>query len=139
MTSSTQRNVYGARLRRSWRGFRARDRRRWPADPGEVDRVLLEVSCGVAIRVDGVAEQILDTAGSGHGAVNDCTAQPIIQDLPFGGVGNSGRGKYHSERGFRAYTNTRGALYDSTRLDLGVRYPPHDYNQTLRTFAHLRS
>jgi hypothetical protein len=57
-------------------------------------------------------------------AVNDCTLQPIIHDLPFGGVGNSGMGKYHGEWGFRAYTNARGVLYHSTRLDLGVRYPP---------------
>ncbi len=87
-----------------------------------------------------VAEQILDSTASGDAAVNDCTVQPIIHDLPFGGVGNSGMGKYHGEWGFRAYTNARGVLYHSTRLDLGVRYPPYDHNQALRrTLAHLRS
>jgi aldehyde dehydrogenase (NAD+) len=49
-------------------------------------------------------------------------------------------GKYHGEWGFRAYTNARGVLYHSTRLDLGVRYPPYDHNQALqRTLAHLPS
>ncbi len=87
-----------------------------------------------------VAEQILDSTASGDAAVNDCTLQPIIHDLPFGGVGNSGMGKYHGEWGFRAYTNARGVLYHSTRLDLGVRYPPYDRNQTLRRIvAHLPS
>ncbi len=39
-----------------------------------------------------------------------------------------------------AYTNARGVLHHSTRLDLGVRYPPYDHNQALRrTLAHLRS
>jgi aldehyde dehydrogenase (NAD+) len=87
-----------------------------------------------------VAEQILDSTASGDAAVNDCTVQPIVHDLPFGGVGNSGMGKYHGEWGFRAYTNARGVLYHSTRLDLGVRYPPYDHNQALRrTLAHLPS
>ncbi len=36
MTSSIQRNMCGARLRLSWRGFRARDGCRWPADPGSI-------------------------------------------------------------------------------------------------------
>jgi aldehyde dehydrogenase (NAD+) len=79
-----------------------------------------------------VAEQILDATGSGDAAVNDCMLQPIIPDLPFGGVGNSGMGKYHGEWGFRAYTNARGVLYHSTRVDLAVRYPPYSENQRLR-------
>jgi acyl-CoA reductase-like NAD-dependent aldehyde dehydrogenase len=87
-----------------------------------------------------VADQILDSTASGDAAVNDCTVQPISHDLPFGGVGDSGMGKYHGEWGLRAYTNARGVLYHSTRLDLGVRYPPYDHNQALRrTLAHLRS
>ncbi len=85
-----------------------------------------------------VAEQILDSTTSGDAAVNDCTLQPIIHDLPFGGVGNSGMGKYHGEWGFRAYTNVRGVLYHSTRLDPGLRYPPYENNQVLRKIvAHL--
>jgi hypothetical protein len=44
-------------------------------------------------------------------------------------------GKYHGEWGFRAYTNTRGVLYHSTRIDLDVRYPPYDRNKMLRAFV----
>jgi len=72
-----------------------------------------------------VAEKILESTASGDAVVNDCTVQPIIHDLPFGGVGNSGMGKYHGEWGFRAYTNARGVLYHSALLDLGLRYPPY--------------
>jgi aldehyde dehydrogenase (NAD+) len=82
-----------------------------------------------------VTEQILNSTTSGDAAVNDCTLQPIIHELPFGGVGNSGMGKYHGEWGFRTYTNARGVLYHSTRLDLGVRYPPYDRNKTLRAIV----
>ena len=74
-----------------------------------------------------VAGQILDSTTSGDAAVNDCTIQPLIPDLPFGGVGNSGMGKYHGEWGFRTYTNARGVVYHGTRIDPDLRYPP--YNQ----------
>jgi acyl-CoA reductase-like NAD-dependent aldehyde dehydrogenase len=74
---------------------------------------------------EGVAEQSLNSTTSGDAAVNDCTIQPLIPDLPFGGVGNSGMGKYHGEWGFRAYTNARGILNHSTRVDPDLRYPPY--------------
>jgi len=79
-----------------------------------------------------VTEQILGSTTSGDAAVNDCAVQPIIHDLPFGGVSGSGMGKYHGEWGFRAYTNPRGVLYHSTQIDLSVRYPPYDRNKLLR-------
>ena len=82
-----------------------------------------------------VTEQILASTTSGDAAVNDCAVQPIIHDLPFGGVSGSGMGKYHGEWGFRAYTNPRGVLYHSTRIDLGVRYPPYDRNKRLRALV----
>src|SRR6266568_4176550 len=75
---------------------------------------------------ESITEQTLTSTSSGDAAVNDCTVQPIIHDLPFGGVGDSGMGKYHGEWGFRAYTNARGVLYHGTVLDLGLRYPPYD-------------
>src|SRR6266550_2363670 len=80
-----------------------------------------------------VTEQILNSTASGDAVVNDCTLQPVIHDLPFGGVGNSGMGKYHGEWGFRAYSNARGVLAHSTRIDIGgLRYPPYDRNRILR-------
>src|SRR5260370_38941117 len=82
-----------------------------------------------------VAEEILHSTASGDAIVNDCTVQPIIHDLPFGGVGNSGMGKYHGEWGFRTYTNDRGVLYDSTRIDLGLRYPRCHRSVLLRALA----
>jgi len=79
-----------------------------------------------------VAARILDATRSGDAAVNDCTVQPLVRELPFGGVGNSGMGKYHGEWGFRAYTNARGILHHSTMLDPGVRYPPYSEHERLR-------
>ncbi len=72
-----------------------------------------------------VAERILDLTGSGDAAINDCTIHPLVPELPFGGVGNSGMGKYHGRWGFEAFTNARGVMYHSAKIDPGVRYPPY--------------
>jgi aldehyde dehydrogenase (NAD+) len=82
-----------------------------------------------------VSEQVLGLTRSGDAAINDCTVHPLINDLPFGGVSESGMGKYHGEWGFRSYTNARGVLNHSTRFDLGIRYPPYDRYKMLRELA----
>jgi acyl-CoA reductase-like NAD-dependent aldehyde dehydrogenase len=83
-----------------------------------------------------VTEQILNATSSGDAGVNECTLQPIVHELPFGGVGNSGMGKYHGEWGFRAYSNARGVLSHSTSIDIGgLRYPPYDRHRRLRDFV----
>ena len=63
-----------------------------------------------------VAERILDATESGDAAINDCTIHPLVPELPFGGVGNSGMGKYHGRWGFEAFTNARGVLYHGARM-----------------------
>jgi acyl-CoA reductase-like NAD-dependent aldehyde dehydrogenase len=72
-----------------------------------------------------VAERILDATESGDAVINDCAIHPLVPELPFGGVGNSGMGKYHGKWGFEAFTNARGVLYHSAKIDPGVRYPPY--------------
>ena len=72
-----------------------------------------------------VVERILDATRSGDAEVNDCAIHPLVPELPFGGVGNSGMGKYHGRWGFEAFTNARGVLYHSAQIDPGVRYPPY--------------
>ena len=79
-----------------------------------------------------VVRQILDSTTSGDAGVNECTIQPLVPDLPFGGVGNSGMGKYHGEWGFRTYTNARGVLYHDTRIDPDLRYPPYSRQKAPR-------
>jgi hypothetical protein len=64
--------------------------------------------------------------------VNDCSVHPLIPELPFGGVGNSGMGKYHGRWGFDAFTNARGVLYHSPKIDPGVRYPPYSEHRRER-------
>ena len=41
-------------------------------------------------------------------------------------------GKYHGRWGFEAFTNARGVLYHSPKVDPGVRYPPYSENKLER-------
>ena len=82
-----------------------------------------------------IADRVLAATASGDAAINDCAVQPIIRELPFGGVGNSGMGKYHGEWGFRAYTNARGVLRRGTAIDPPLRYPPYSRGARLRNWV----
>ncbi|MDM0015242.1 aldehyde dehydrogenase family protein [Variovorax sp. J22P168] len=72
-----------------------------------------------------VIDAILSATRSGDVEINDCAIHPLFPELPFGGVGNSGMGKYHGKWGFEAFTNARGVFHHSTRVDPRVRYPPY--------------
>ena len=59
-----------------------------------------------------------------------------MPELLFGGVGNSGAGKYHGRWRFEAFTNERGVLYHSPKLDPSVRYPlyaEHQFERKIET------
>ena len=47
---------------------------------------------------------------SGSLVVNDTLFQLVNTDLPFGGVGNSGMGRYHGYEGFKAFSNAKSLL-----------------------------
>jgi acyl-CoA reductase-like NAD-dependent aldehyde dehydrogenase len=84
----------------------------------------------------GVVERILGATRSGDAEVNDCAIHPLFPELPFGGVGNSGMGKYHGRWGFEAFTNARGVLHHSTKVDPGVRYPPYSKHKLERPIVN---
>ncbi len=69
-------------------------------------------------------EYILKNTSSGGVSINDTVSHIINQNLPFGGVGQSGMGNYHGEFGFLAFTHLRSVLRRSTRIKLRLAFPP---------------
>lgn len=72
-----------------------------------------------------LVEKVLLHSTSGGACVNETLNHLVVPGLPFGGVGNSGIGKYHGEWGFREFSNARAVLDHGTSFDPSVRYPPY--------------
>ncbi len=69
---------------------------------------------------------VLDNLDFGCGCINDTVIQLSNPHLPFGGVGESGFGKYHGKAGFDTFSDESSVLF-SSRLELNpFRYPPFD-------------
>ena len=62
---------------------------------------------------------------SGGACINDTIMHIANPKVPFGGVGNSGMGSYHSERSFLAFTHERAVIKSPTWIDLAFRYMPY--------------
>ncbi|WP_369601137.1 coniferyl aldehyde dehydrogenase [Hahella sp. SMD15-11] len=73
------------------------------------------------------AEQrrILDRTHSGGVCINDTLMHVAQDDMPFGGIGESGMGHYHGYEGFLTFSNHRG-VHAKQRLHSGqLVYPPY--------------
>ncbi|HEY5591697.1 MAG TPA: aldehyde dehydrogenase [Paludibacter sp.] len=73
------------------------------------------------------AKDVLSKTTSGGGCVNDTLMHITNHHLPFGGVGNSGMGRYHGHDSFLAFSNARSIVTTPTWFDLPVKYVPFKY------------
>ena len=73
----------------------------------------------------GIQDRVLRETSSGGGCINDTISHIGSQELPFGGIGESGMGGYHGKASFDTFTHQRGFLFRSNLLDMPLRYPPY--------------
>ncbi len=73
-----------------------------------------------------IHDHILKITSSGSVCINDIMLPVLIPNLPFGGVGKSGMGKFHGEEGFKNFSNKKSVTYKSFLFDLNLRYPPYE-------------
>ncbi|WLT39987.1 aldehyde dehydrogenase family protein [Synechocystis sp. B12] len=55
-------------------------------------------------------EKILQSTSSGSVCLNDILLHLTVTDLPFGGVGESGMGRYHGKATFDTFSNYKSIL-----------------------------
>ena len=70
--------------------------------------------------------EMVRRTSSGGGCINDVIMHIANENVPFGGVGNSGMGRYHSKDSFDAFSHTRSIIATGTWIDLPFRYMPYD-------------
>lgn len=82
-------------------------------------------------------KQITTATRSGAVSINEVMVQAVNPFVAFGGVGESGLGKYHGEASFQAFTYPQPVYVKGTSVTLAKQFPP--YSQVaLRTLRKLR-
>ena len=69
---------------------------------------------------------VVGKTSSGGGCINDVIMHIANENVPFGGVGNSGMGRYHQKDSFEAFSHTRSIIATGTWIDLPFRYMPYN-------------
>ena len=76
--------------------------------------------------------EIFRRTSSGGGCINDVIMHIANEHIPFGGVGNSGMGRYHDKDSFEAFSHTRSVVVTGTWIDLPFRYMPYKMFQLVK-------
>ena len=74
----------------------------------------------------GFQQRIIYETSSGGVCINDTIVHLSTSNLPFGGVGKSGFGRYHGKAGFDTFSNPRSVMHQTLLFDIPKRFPPAD-------------
>jgi len=70
-------------------------------------------------------EVVLSRLSAGSVCINDAVLFMVSPELPFGGIGNSGMGRYTGWYGFETFSHMKPVMRRSFRFDAPMRYPPY--------------
>jgi aldehyde dehydrogenase (NAD+) len=79
--------------------------------------------------------RILSYTSAGGTCINDVMIHFLHENLPFGGINNSGFGSAHGYFGFKAFSHERAVLKQSRFTPLKLLVPP--YTKTVRKIYEL--
>lgn len=68
---------------------------------------------------------VLKSTTSGGVTINDTIIHVANPNLPFGGVGNSGVGKYHGKESFETFTHNKSVMKRGTFIEFNIRFAPY--------------
>ena len=78
------------------------------------------------------AERVIAHTSSGGVCINDVIMHIANEHMPFGGVGNSGMGRYHGRDSLYAFSHRRATLNSPTWVDLPFRYMPYKWFKRIK-------
>ncbi|MCL7051248.1 hypothetical protein MKW94_026947 [Papaver nudicaule] len=74
-------------------------------------------------------KRMIDETSSGSLTFNDTVIQYTCETIPFGGVGQSGFGRYHGKFSFDTFSHEKGILRRSYLTEFWFRFPPWTANK----------
>lgn len=78
-----------------------------------------------------VYKRIIKEISFGGGCINDTVVHFASSHMPFGGIGESGMGKYHGKASFVTFSHEKSIVKKSSLIDIPLRYPPYKDNLKL--------
>jgi len=79
-------------------------------------------------------DKVLTETSSGGASINDTVMHMVNDNMPFGGVGNSGLGSYHGKYSFESFSHQKSVYRNSYLVDFPFRYAPYKYSKKLIQF-----
>ncbi len=70
-----------------------------------------------------LSKKVMNEMSFGGACVNETIMHLTNSNLPFGGVGSSGMGKYHGEASFKTFSNEKSILVKN-KHEINIKYPP---------------
>lgn len=70
-------------------------------------------------------DRVINNTHSGSMCINDAVLQVGIDDLPFGGTGQSGMGHYHGHEGFLTMSKAKSIMRKGRLNSMKFIYPPY--------------
>ncbi|MGD1914440.1 MAG: aldehyde dehydrogenase family protein, partial [Rivularia sp. (in: cyanobacteria)] len=70
-------------------------------------------------------KQVIRETSFGGGCINHTLIHYTAPSLPFGGIGNSGIGRYHGKAGFDTFSHFKSVVKKPFLLDVKLLYPPY--------------
>lgn len=79
-----------------------------------------------------VQDKILLNTISGSCVINDILVNLAIEELPYGGAGDSGNGMFNGKDSFASFSHCKSVMHKATWMDPRLRFPPYESNNKLQ-------
>jgi aldehyde dehydrogenase (NAD+) len=80
-------------------------------------------------RDDSIKKYILESVEFGGGCINHSLSHVVNPNLPFGGIGYSGSGRYHSKATFDTFSYEKSVFEPTIKWEPNLKYPPYKDSQ----------